>query len=209
GLVYAEKHWGKLGLRAVMQPAIRLARFGVRLTWEEAQSMHDEELAGFPDSKRIFQRGGKFYEAGELFRQPELARTLERIAANPQTLYKGTMARELAAAVQGGGGLITAKDLAGYEVKERRPVRGTYRGYEIISAPPPSSGGITMLETLNILEGYDLRKSGNRSAASIHLTVEAYRRAFYDRAEFLGDPDYSQIPVAQLIDKKYAAAWRD
>jgi gamma-glutamyltranspeptidase/glutathione hydrolase len=209
GLVYAEKHWGKLGLRAVMQPAIRLARFGVRLTYEEAQSMRDEELAGFPDSKRIFQRGGKFYEAGELFRQPELARTLERIAANPQTFYKGAMARELAAAVQSGGGLITAQDLADYEVKERRPVRGTYRGYEIISAPPPSSGGITMLESLNILEGYDLGKTGNRSAASIHLTVEAYRRAFYDRAEFLGDPDYSQIPVAQLIDKKYAAAWRD
>ncbi|HMF91468.1 MAG TPA: gamma-glutamyltransferase [Candidatus Angelobacter sp.] len=209
GLVYAEKHWGKLGLRAAMQPAIRLARFGVRLTWEEAQSMRDEELAAFPDSKRIFQRGGKLYEAGELFRQPELARTLERIAANPQTFYKGAMARELAAAVHSGGGLITAKDLAEYEVKERRPVRGTYRGYEIISAPPPSSGGITMLESLNILEGYDLSKSGNRSATSIHLTVEAYRRAFYDRAEFLGDPDYSQIPVAQLIDKKYAAAWRD
>jgi gamma-glutamyltranspeptidase / glutathione hydrolase len=209
GLVYAEKHWGKLGLRAVMQPAIRLARFGVRLTYEEAQSMRDEDLAAFPESKRIFQRNGKFYEAGDLFRQPELALTLERIAANPQVFYKGAMARELAAAVQSGGGLITAEDLADYEVKERRPVRGTYRGYEIISAPPPSSGGITMLEALNILEGYDLSKAGNRSADSIHLTVEAYRRAFYDRAEFLGDPDFSEIPVAQLIDKKYAAAWRE
>jgi gamma-glutamyltranspeptidase/glutathione hydrolase len=209
GLVYAEKHWGKLGLRTVMQPAIRLARFGVPLTYEEAQSMHDENLAGFPDSHRIFQRDGKYYEPGDLFRQPELARTLERIAANPQTFYKGVMARELAAAVQKGGGLITAQDLAEYEVKERRPVRGTYRGYDIISAPPPSSGGITMLEALNILEGYDLSKAGNRSADSIHLTVEAFRRAFLDRAEFLGDPDFSQIPVAQLIDKKYAAAWRE
>jgi gamma-glutamyltranspeptidase/glutathione hydrolase len=209
GLVYAERHWGKLGLRAVMQPAIRLARFGVHLTYEEAQSMRDRDLSAFPDSKRIFQRNGKYYESGDLFRQPELARTLERIAANPQTFYKGPMARELAAAVASGGGLITAQDLAEYEVKERRPVRGTYRGYEVISAPPPSSGGITMLETLNILEGYELSQAGNRSADSIHLTVEAYRRAFYDRAEFLGDPDFSQIPVAQLIDKKYAAAWRE
>jgi gamma-glutamyltranspeptidase/glutathione hydrolase len=208
GLVYAQKHWGKLPLRTVMQPAIRLARQGVRLTYEEAQSMHDSDLAQFPDSKRIFQRNGKFYEPGELFRQPELARTLERIALNPQDFYKGAMAHEIAAEVKRGGGLITAQDLAEYEVKERQPVRGTYRGYEIISAPPPSSGGITMIEALNILEGYNLGKLGNRSADSIHLTTEAFRRAFFDRAELLGDPDFSQIPVAQLIDKKYAAGWR-
>src|SRR5262249_61464708 len=109
GLVYAEKHWGKLGLRAAMQPAIRLARFGVRLTWEEAQSMRDEELAEFPDSRRIFQRNGKYYEQGDLFRQPQRRRTLERIAANPNTFYKGAMARELAAEIQRGGGRITAK----------------------------------------------------------------------------------------------------
>jgi gamma-glutamyltranspeptidase / glutathione hydrolase len=209
GLVYAEKHWGKLGLRAVMQPAILLARQGVRLTWEEAQSMRNEDLGEFPDSERIFQRNGRFYEQGDLFRQPELARTLERIAANPSTFYKGAMARELAAEIQRGGGLITAKDLADYNVKERQPIRGTYRGYEIISAPPPSSGGVTMLETLNILEGYDLGKLGYGSADAMHLTVEAYRRAFYDRAEFLGDPDFTKLPVAQLIDKKYAAAWRE
>ena len=113
------------------------------------------------------------------------------------------MARELAASIQKGGGLITAEDLAHYEVKEREPIRGTYRGDEIISAPPPSSGGIALMEILNILEGYDLAKAGDRSAASVHLTVEAFRRAFYDRAEFLGDPDFSKIPVAQLIDKKY------
>jgi gamma-glutamyltranspeptidase / glutathione hydrolase len=209
GLVYAEKHWGKLGLRAVMQPAIRLARQGVRLTWEEAQSMRDEDLAEFPDSKRIFQRNGRLYEQGDLFRQPELARTLERIAAYPDSFYKGAMARELAAEIKRGGGLITAKDLADYNVKERPPIRGTYRGYEVISAPPPSSGGITMLETLNILEGYELGKLGYGSADAMHLTVEAYRRAFYDRAEFLGDPDFTKLPVAQLIDKKYAAAWRE
>ncbi len=208
GLVYAQQHWGKLALKAVMQPAIVLARDGVRLTYEEAQFMHDGELANFPDSKRIFQRNGKFYEPGEIFRQPELAGTLERIAANPNEFYKGAMAHELAAEIQRGGGLITEEDLAAYEVKERQVVRGTYRGYEIISAPPPSSGGVTMLETLNILEKYDLGKMGNRSADSIHLTVEAYRRAFFDRAELLGDPDFAQVPVAQLIDKKYAEGWR-
>jgi gamma-glutamyltranspeptidase/glutathione hydrolase len=208
GLVYAEQHWGKLGLRVVMQPGIQLAKQGVQVTFEEAQSMHNQELAVFPESKRIFQRDGKYYEPGEIFRQPELARTLERIAAKPEDFYKGEMARELAAEVQHGGGLITAEDLAEYEVKERQPVRGSYRGYEIISAPPPSSGGITLLETLNILEGYDLAKLGNRSADVIHLTAEAFRRAFYDRAEFLGDPDFNALPVSQLIDKRYATAWR-
>jgi gamma-glutamyltranspeptidase / glutathione hydrolase len=210
GLLYAQEHWGKLPLKTVMEPAIRLARDGVRLTYEEAQSMHDEDLGKFPDSSRIFQRNGKFYEPGEIFRQPELARTLERIAANPKgnEFYKGALARELVAEIQRGGGLITAEDLAEYEVKERSPIRGTYRGYEIFSAPPPSSGGITMIEALNILEGYELSKLGNRSADAIHVTVEAFRRAFLDRAELLGDPDFAQIPVAQLIDKKYAEGWR-
>ena len=210
GLLYAEQHWGKLSLRAVMAPAIRLARDGVRLTYEEAASMHNRALAQFAESHRIFQRDGKFYEPGEIFRQPELARTLERIAANPKAneFYKGAMARELAAEIKRGGGLITEEDLAEYEVKERRPITGTYRGYDIISAPPPSSGGITLMETLNILEGYNLGKMGNRSADSMHVTVEAFRRAFFDRAELLGDSDFSQIPVAQLIDKKYADGWR-
>ena len=209
GMAYAQKHWGKLPLSVVMAPAIRLAREGVVLTYEEAQSMQrDKYLDKFPDSHRIFQRDGKFYQAGEIFHQPELARTLERIAANPDEFYKGAMAKELAAEMKRNGGLITADDMAAYEVKERQPVRGTYRGYEIISAPPPSSGGISLLETLNILEGYNLSRLGNRSADSIHLTAEAFRRAFYDRAEFLGDPDFSQLPVPQLIDKKYADAWR-
>jgi gamma-glutamyltranspeptidase/glutathione hydrolase len=104
---------------------------------------------------------------------------------------------------------MTAADLAAYEVKEREPVRGSYRGYEIISTPPPSSGGIALIEILNILEGYDLRRLGSLSADSMHLTAEAFRRAFFDRAEFLGDPDFAKIPVAQLMDKKYAAAWRE
>ena len=169
----------------------------------------DKYLGKFPESRRIFQRDGNYYQPGEIFRQPDLARTLERIAAKPDDFYHGALARELAAAMQKGGGLITADDLAHYEVKEREPIRGTYRGYEIISAPPPSSGGTVLIESLNILEGYDLAKLGNRSAQSIHFTTEAFRRAFFDRAEFLGDPDFSKIPVAQLIDKKYGAAWRE
>src|SRR5438309_1708269 len=190
GLVYAQQHWGKLPLRAVMAPAIKLAREGVRLTYQEAHSMRyeenstthqEEERVFLGDARRIFQRNGRFYEPGEIFRQPELARTLERIAANPKAneFYKGAMAQEMAAEIQRGGGLITAEDLAGYEVKERRPIRGTYRGYEVISAPPPSSGGISLMETLNILEGYNLAKMGNRSADSMHVTVEAFRGAVF------------------------------
>ena len=210
GLVYAEKKYGKLTLRQVMDPAIRLAQNGFRLTWEDARDFRGEtDLAKFAESRRIFQRNGDYYRQGDTFRQPELARTLARIEANPDDFYHGALARELAAFIQRGGGLIAASDLAQYEVKERVPVRGSYRGYELISAPPPSSGGIALIEILNILEGYDLAKAGNRSAAAIHLTVEAFQRAYFDRAEFLGDPDFSRIPVAQLIDKKYGAAWHD
>jgi gamma-glutamyltranspeptidase/glutathione hydrolase len=209
GMVYAEKKYGKLTLQQVIAPAIRLAREGYALAYEDARDLRDEDLSKFPESKRVFQRNGDYYRPGEVLRQPELARTLERIAKNPEDFYHGDVARELAAAVQRGGGLVTADDLAHYEVKEREAIRGTYRGYDIISVPPPSSGGTALVEILNILEGYDLAKLGNRSAASIHLTAEAFRRAFYDRAEFLGDPDFAKIPVAQLIDKKYGAAWRE
>jgi gamma-glutamyltranspeptidase/glutathione hydrolase len=210
GMVYAEQKYGKLTLRQVMAPAIRLAREGYALSWGEARDFQRDRFLGkFPESRRIFQRDGNYYQPGEIFRQPDLARTLERIAAKPDDFYRGAMAHELAAAIQKGGGIITADDLAHYEVKEREPVRGTYRGYEVISAPPPSSGGTVLIESLNILEGYDLAKMGDRSSQSIHITTEAFRRAFFDRAEFMGDPDYSKVPVAELIDKKYGAAWRD
>lgn len=209
GMVYAEQKFGNLTLKRVMAPAIKLAREGYALTWEEAADLHDRHLAEFPESHRIFQRNGDYYKPGENFRQPDLARTLERIAEKPDDFYHGSLARELAAAMQKDGGLITADDLAHYEVKEREPVHGTYRGYEVISAPPPSSGGTVLIELLNILEAYDLSKMGDRSAQSIHYTAEAFRRAFFDRAEFMGDPDFAKIPVAQLIDKKYAAAWAE
>ena len=210
GLVYAEKQYGKLSLEKVIAPAIKLAYDGFPLAYEDAQALKEDEYLGqFPESKRLFQRDGNYYQPGELLKQPELARTLERIAKNPDEFYHGAMARELAAAIHKGGGLITTADLAAYEVKEREPLRGSYRGYDIISAPPPSSGGVALVEILNILEGFDLAKLGNRSAGAIHLEAEAFRRAFYDRAEFMGDPDFAKVPVAQLIDKKYAAAWRD
>jgi gamma-glutamyltranspeptidase / glutathione hydrolase len=209
GLVYAEQHFGKLGLQRVIEPAIRLARDGYALSWNDARAMsQDKALAQFSDSKRIFQNDGKGWHQNDVLKQPELAHTLERIAVAPDDFYTGKMARELADFVQKGGGLITAEDLAHYEVKDRAPVRGTYRGLEVISAPPPSSGGIALLETLNILEGYDLAKAGLDSAQSIHLIVEAYRRAFYDRAQFLGDPEFSDVPVLQLTEKSYAVAWR-
>ena len=210
GLVYAEKQYGKLSIEKVIAPAIKLARDGFPLAYEDVQDLKDDEyLAQFPESKRIFLRDGNYYQPGEIFKQPELARTLERLAKDPDEFYHGAMARELAADIHQAGGLISAADLAAYEVKEREPVRGTYRGYDIIGAPPPSSGGVALIEVLNILEGFDLAKLGNRSAAVIHLTSEAFRRAFYDRTDFMGDPDFAQVPVAQLIDKRYAAAWRD
>ena len=209
GLVYAEEHFGKLGLKRVIEPAIRLARDGYELGWYDAELFtHDKAMADFPDSKRIFQNDGKGWHQHDVFKQPELARTLEKIATSPDDFYTGKMAHEIADYIQKGGGLITAEDLAHYEVKDREPVRGTYRGLDVISAPPPSSGGIALLETLNILEGFDLGKAGLDSAESVHLISEAYRRAFYDRAQFLGDPEYNDVPVLQLTDKSYATAWR-
>ena len=208
GMAYAERKYGKLGLKRVMEPAIRLASQGFVLTAEEAAELHDSELTQFPDSRRIFQRDGDFYKAGEMFRQPELAHTLERIAADPDDFYHGKMAAELVDDLKKGGALITLDDLAQYNVVERKPVVGTYHDYTIISAPPPSSGGIVLISALNILESYDLSKLGDRTPQSLHLITEAWRRAFMDRADYLGDPDFNHIPTAELISKKYAAAWR-
>ncbi|HEY8538973.1 MAG TPA: gamma-glutamyltransferase [Steroidobacteraceae bacterium] len=209
GLVHAQQKYGKLTLEQVMAPAIRLAREGYTLNWQDARAMsNDRGLARFPDSRRIFQNDGKGWKQGDVFKQPELARTLERIAESPDDFYTGKMAKEIAEFIQAGGGLITVDDLRNYDVVEREPVRGTYRGLEIISAPPPSSGGIALIETLNILEGFDIAKAGFMSAEAIHLITEAYRRAFYDRAQFLGDPEFSNLPVIELTDKKYAAQWR-
>lgn len=208
GMVEAERRWGKLTLKQVMAPSIRLAENGFRLSDDEAAELKDQNLALFSTSRRIFQRWGQFYIGGDTFKQPELAETLRRIAENPTDFYHGKMAKELAASIQRHGGLVSEQDLASYDVKDREPLVGTYRGLTIITAPPPSAGGITLLETLNMLEPYDLAKMGDRSLQWIHLITEAFRRAYFDRTEYLGDPDFAAIPTAQLIDAKYAAAWR-
>jgi gamma-glutamyltranspeptidase / glutathione hydrolase len=208
GMAYAEKKYGKLTLARVMEPAIKLASDGFVLTEEEAKELHDSDLARFPESKRVFQRDGNYYQAGDTFKQPELAATLRRIAKDPDDFYHGEIAKQLVADVQKGGGLITGRDLAYYEVKEREPLVGTYKDYSIIAAPPPSSGGVVLIEALNILEGYNLGRLGDRTPPEMHLITEAYRRAYMDRSDYLGDPDYVKIPVEQLTDKKYAAAWR-
>lgn len=208
GLVEAERRFGKLTLQQVMAPAIEFAEKGYVLSREEADMLHDTVLSRFPDSRRIFQRNGNFYQAGDTFRQPELARTLTRIEHDPDTFYHGALAAELAQAIQKRGGLISKQDLALYQVKDRKPLIGSYRQYEILAPPPPSSGGLALLETLNILEGFDLPALGDRTPASMHLIIEAFRRAFDDRTSFLGDPDFTSVPTMQLIDKAYAAAWR-
>jgi gamma-glutamyltranspeptidase/glutathione hydrolase len=208
GMVYAEREYGKLGLAKVMAPAIRLASDGFTLSEDEARELHSRNLSQFPGSHRIFQRDGDYYKAGETFRQPELARTLERIAADPDDFYHGKMAQELVSDLKKGGALITLQDLAQYNVVERKPVLGTFHNYTIISAPPPSSGGIVLISALNILEGYDLEKLGDRTPQSLHFITEAWRRAFMDRAQYMGDPDFNPIPTEELISKQYAAAWR-
>jgi len=208
GLVYAEQKYGKLGLKRVIAPAIKLASDGFQLTAEEARELSDPDLARFADSKHIFQRDGQLYKDGEIFRQPELARTLQRIAADPGSFYHGKMAQELVSDLKKGGALITLEDLAAFTVVERAPIVGSFHGYTIISAPPPSSGGVVLVSALNILESYDLGKLGDRSPASMHLIVEAFRRAYMDRADYLGDPDYNPIPVTELTSRNYAAAWR-
>jgi len=208
GMAYAEKKYGKLGLARVIAPAIRLAGEGFVLTAEEARELHDPALGQFADSKRIFQRDGNYYAENDLFKQPELASTLKRIAANPDDFYHGKLAQELVADLKKGGGLITLDDLAQYQVVERAPLTGTFHNYTVISAPPPSSGGVVLLSALNILEPYDLAKLGDRSPASLHLITEAYRRAYMDRSDYLGDPDYNAMPTAELTSKKYADAWR-
>jgi gamma-glutamyltranspeptidase / glutathione hydrolase len=208
GLIEAQRKFGKLSLQQVMAPAIHFAEQGYVLSAEEAAILHNPVLTRFPESRRIFQRNGNFYQAGDTFRQPELARTLTQIEKDPRSFYHGALASALAQAIQKHGGLVTKKDLEIYQVKDRTPLIGTYRQYEIVAPPPPSSGGIALLEMLNILEGFDLASLGDRTPQSMHLIIEAFRRAFSDRTSFLGDPDFQSMPTAQLVDKAYAAAWR-
>jgi gamma-glutamyltranspeptidase / glutathione hydrolase len=209
GLTYAEAHFGRLTLAKVMAPAIRLARDGYVLSAEEAANLQSPNLTQFPASRRIFQRDGNFYKAGETFKQPELANTLTQIAADPTSFYHGKLAAQIAAFEAANQGLITAQDLAHYEVKERVPLVGSYHGLEVLTSPPPSSGGIALIEILNILSGYNLPKIGpDRSPDQIHDITEAFRRAYMDRTDYLGDPDYNTLPLKEMAAPAYADAWR-
>jgi gamma-glutamyltranspeptidase / glutathione hydrolase len=167
------------------------------------------QMQRYPASIAAFSRNGTPYQAGERWRQADLARTLGRIRdERPDGFYRGETARLLVAEMQRGGGLIAMEDLELYQPRERAPIRGTYRGYEVISMPPPSSGGVAMVHMLNILEGFDLRGMGHNSAQYMHHLAEAMRLAYQDRARYIADPDFYDVPVEQLISKEYAAAQR-
>ena len=207
GFELAHRKYGSAKWSRLVDPAVRLAGDGFAAPSGLAQSLSRAITGSFkeyPASVASFSRGGQPYAAGDTIRQPDLARTLTRIRDDGRDgFYKGTTARLLAEDMRKNGGLITEDDLAKYEAKERAPVRGTYRGYEIISMPPPSSGGVVLVEMLNILEGYPLQAAGHDSPRYVHLVTEAMRRGFIDRAKYLGDPDFTKAPIARLTDKLY------
>jgi gamma-glutamyltranspeptidase/glutathione hydrolase len=203
---------GKFTLAELLQPAIALARDGFAVTDDTADSLPESypRLARWPASAKIFSRSdGSPLREGDTLIQADLANTLSAIAAQgPRGFYEGPVAEKLAKAIEEAGGIMTVDDLRSYQPSIRAPIRGTYRGYEIVSMPLPSSGGVVLLETLNILEGFPLHDLKQGSAASLHITIEAMRRAFADRARYLGDPAFVSVPVANLISKEYAAKQR-
>jgi gamma-glutamyltranspeptidase/glutathione hydrolase len=202
---------GKLTWSQLVEPARRLAANGFTVTHSLARSLENshEYLSQYAETKRIYLRNGRYYREGELFRQPELAVTFARLQRfGPNEFYQGETARLIAADIKRNNGLMTLEDLRGYVAKERSPLRGNYRGHEIISMPPPSSGGAVLIEMLNILEGFELDKFEASSSERYHLMAEAMRRAFADRAEYMGDTDFVKAPIAGLIDKSYAARLR-
>ena len=205
GFELASQKFGKLPWAQVVHPAMELASKGYALTYSEANSMRGQRgFERFPESRRIFQRDGKFYEPGETFIQPELGRTLARIEQQgSKDFYEGETARLLAKDMQEHGGLITLADLKNYKAIERQPLAGKYRGYDIITSPPPSSGGVGILQMLAVLEGTDFAKAGAGSATAVHYITEAMRHFFADRSEHLGDPDFVKVPLTSMLDPKY------
>jgi gamma-glutamyltranspeptidase/glutathione hydrolase len=203
---------GKLSWRRLLEPAIALARDGFVVSDGLARSLAGvlPEMQRYPASVAQFSKQGVPYEAGDVLKQPDLARTLERIAAQgPAGFYTGETALLIEKEMKANGGLVTREDLAAYQPKRRTPLRGSYRGYELIAMPPVSSGGTALLEMLNVLEGYDLRALGAGSAAATHLIAETMRRAFADRARYLGDPEANPaMPIERLISKEHAAELR-
>jgi gamma-glutamyltranspeptidase/glutathione hydrolase len=212
GLDTARERWGKLSRAQVMAPAIKLARDGFTLVQGDADILHarTKALSRDPETAHVFLRpDGTPLEAGDRLAQPDLARTLEALAEQgPRAFYEGPVAEAISAASQAGGGILTAADLAAYRVDEDAPIECTYRGLTVLSTPPPSSGGVSLCETLGILQGYDLGALGWHSAAGTHLVVEALRHVYLDRNTVLGDPAFVQDPVKHLLDPAYAAAIR-
>ncbi len=210
GLALAHRRFGKLPWRVVVKPAADLARNGFALSSSLAgelnwlvKSTHDK----YPATTRAYGKpGGDEWRAGDMLVLPDLARALDAIASDgPDAFYRGWIADSIAAAMRSGGGLITRKDLADYKAVERAPVRGSFLGHEIIGMPPPSSGGTAIIEMLNILERFDIGRRERFAPTTLHLMIEAQRRAYLDRAEFLGDADFGDVPVARLISADHAA----
>ncbi len=213
GFSLAHEKLGSKPMAELIAPAIQLAEKGFPLSWDLSEDFRDlaPEFKRYPASVKAFlKRDTAFYEPGEIWRQPDLAKTLRRIQKNGRDgFYKGETARLLAADMRKNGGLMTEDDLANYQAKERQPIHGTYRGYEVYSMCPPSSGGTAVVEMLNILEGFNLREYGHSSAQHIHLLAESMRRAFADRARYLGDPDFNpDLPITKLTSKSYAEQLR-
>lgn len=209
GFDLAQRKYGKLTRVQVLAPAIKLAREGFILTRGDTDIL-DTTVAYFkkdPEAARIFLRkDGTALQPGDRLVQKDLANTLEVIARKgPDAFYKGAIPAAVEKASKAGGGIITAADFAAFKAVEMAPLECSYRGYQFVSAPPPSSGGVTMCQILNILEGYDMKAMGYHSAASIHYMVEAMRHAYMDRNTFLGDPDFVKNPTARLLSKDYAA----
>lgn len=208
GMLDVLEKYGTLSRKQILAPAIRLAKDGFDLNDDLAAGFQAsiEDFRKYPGSARVFIKSdGSAYQQGDRFRQPELAKTLELIATKGKDgFYAGKTADLLVAEMQRGGGLISAKDLADYRSVWREPVSGTYRGYAIYSMAPPSSGGVLVVQMLNMLEPYDLKALGYGSAATIHLMIEAERRAYADRAQYLGDPDFYPVPQRELTSKPYA-----
>jgi gamma-glutamyltranspeptidase/glutathione hydrolase len=212
GLHMAWKDQGKLPWKRLVDPAIALARDGFMVTEALSRSLRNaqREMQKYPASVAQFTKNGVLYETGETLKQPDLAKTLDRIASQgPAGFYQGETALLLEKDMLAHGGLITREDMKNYAAKKRVPIKGTYRGYEVISMPPISSGGVAIIEMLNILEGYDIAKMGSGSAEAIHLMAEAMKRAYADRAHYLGDPDFNHdMPLAKLTSKEYATDLR-
>jgi gamma-glutamyltranspeptidase/glutathione hydrolase len=213
GMALALKKYGsgKLTWAQLIEPARRLASDGFALSYGQARSLRaSEDLLGrYEDSRRIFLNGGKFYDESDVLRQPDLAATFARMQqGGAREFYEGETARMIADDMKRHSGLITLADLKAYVPKERVPLETTYRGYKVISMPPPSSGGAVLIEMLNILEGFDLRGMQAASSEKYHVMTEAMRRAFADRAEYMGDTDFVNVPIAGLIDKRYAERQR-